>query len=466
MCPGTRPRSRARSSRGGAACETRRIRDATGLRAALGLLGLLGGCAPAPVEPAPVAAAEPAFDARAAFEEFAAALRSDYAYLERDDLDVEAHLARTRAAAEGAADRAELRRILHRSTFAFADPHLLVAPLEDADPNVWPTSADLAVTLQDGAFVVADVRAGSAADGAGVRPGWVVTAVGGGSIAGCSAGLLAGVPAPTERQRSYAATLCVNGTRVGPRALEFAVDGQPRALELANPRVFAEQVTNMAPLSVAVRGRVGVVRFNNSLGRQDTIAAIDAAVRELAGMEAVVLDLRNTPSGGNTDVARAILGHFVAEPRPYQVHEVPAVLRRTSVPRRFVEYVLPRDPLFAGRVVVLGGRWTGSMGEGVVIGMHAAAGARTFASDMGDLLGALHVQELPASGVTLELGAEALFHVDGTPRAAFVGDVRLAAADRDANGGDPALEAALAWLAERPGGGSAGAMDSGAAGVP
>jgi carboxyl-terminal processing protease len=82
-----------------------------------------------------------------------------------------------------------------------------------------------------------------------------------------------------------------------------------------------------------------------------------------------------------------------------------------------------------------------------VIGLHAAAGARTFASDLGDLLGALHVLELPATRATLELGAEALFHVDGTPRGDYVADVPLASADRDADGGDPAVRAALAWLA-------------------
>ena len=407
------------------------------------LLTLLGACAsPRPAAPP----AEAPFDAGAAFAEFEQALRESYAYLERDDFDVDAHLARTRAAAVQTSDPRAFRRLLHRSTFAFTDPHLLVGPLDDDDPNVGPTSADLALTLQDGRFVVADVRAGSAADVAGVRPGWVVAAIGGRPVEARAAELLAGLPAPTAHQRTYAATLAVNGARAGTRTLEFRVAGQPRTMELANPREFARRVAGLAPLSVEVRDRVGVVRFNNSLGDPATIPAFDAAVRTCLGLDALILDLRNTPSGGNTDVARAILGHFVAQARPYQVHEVPAVERRTTVPRRFVEYVLPRAPAFTGRVAVLGGRWTGSMGEGVVIGMHAAAGARTFTSDLGDLLGALHVLELPVARVTLELGAEALFHVDGTPRAAFVGDVPLPAADRDASGDDPALRAALAWL--------------------
>jgi hypothetical protein len=413
------------------------------LTAALLALSLWSGCAGGRT-----VAPDAPFDAAAAFDEFERTLREYYAYLARPDFAVDEYLARVRAVAVRARDAAELRRLLHRSTFAFADPHLLVGPLDDTDPNVIWTSADLALTLHGDRFVVADVRAGSAADTAGVRPGWQVRAVDGEPIEDRVAALLTDLlPAPLARQRAYAATLAVNGRRAGARTVEFLVGGEPRTLGLANPRELAKQVAELPPLTLDERDGVAIVRFNNSLGEQETIAAFDAAIHRYADRRALILDLRNTPSGGNTDIARAIIGHFIAETRPYQVHEIPAIERRTTVPRRFIELALPRAPRFAGRVAVLGGRWTGSMGEGLLIGLHAAAGARTFASDLGDLLGALHVQELPSIRATLELGAEALFHVDGTPRGDYVADVPLAAADRDAEGGDPALRAALAWLA-------------------
>lgn len=429
------------------------------LRARACAAGLLGWCAACEAPPPPAAKVEPTakvepvpvFEAAAGFAEFERTLRESYAYLDRADLDVDALLARARAEAGRAGSAAELRRVLHRATFAFADPHLLVGPLDDADPNVGPTSADLALTLKEDRLVVADVRAGSAADLAGVRPGWALRRVDGEAIEARAAALLGAlVPEPTPRQRVYAATLVANGRRAGGRTIEFEVEGETRTLALENPRELARRVEALPPLEVREIGEVVVVRLGNSLGRQETIAAFDAMIASHAGWRGLILDLRNTPSGGNTDVARAIIGHFVDAARPYQVHEIPAVERATTVPRRFIELALPRAPRFSGRLAVLGGRWTGSMGEGLVIGLHAAAGARTFASDMGDLLGALHVLELPASGAVLELGAEALFHVDGTPRADFVADVPLASADRDASGGDPALAAALAWLAEAP----------------
>ena len=186
-----------------------------------------------------------------------------------------------------------------------------------------------------------------------------------------------------------------------------------------------------------------------------TAASLREQGAEAITIECDVLDLSSIPSvpervlveWGRLDVLCNVagLGHFVDDSTPYQRHEIPAVERATTVPRRFVEHVLPRAPRFRGRVVVLGGRWTGSMGEGLVVGFDAI-GAHTVASDMGDLLGAMTQIPLEACEGVLELGVESLFHVDGTPRADYVADVPLESSDRDTRGDDPALTAALAWL--------------------
>ncbi len=383
------------------------------------------------------------FDAAAAYNAFEQALRAYYGYLARDDFDVEAHLARTKSLALHATSARELRSLLNTALLAFTDPHLTVMPLDDDDANVWPTACDLDVRAEGDAWVVEDVRAGSPADVAGVRPGWRVVDVDGVAVDAAVAPLL--VPQPTLLQRSYAGIHVVNGKRSGgDRLITFQTPAGVRTLTLGNPRAFARSLQQQPLVDVEVSEHLGVIRLNNSLGDRKTIAAFDDAVRRCAGVRDLIVDLRNTPSGGNTDVARAMIGHFITTPTPFQVHEVPATERETSVPRHFVEYAMPRAPHHAGRVLVLGGRWTGSMGEGTVIGLDAA-GATTFTSNMADLLGGLHVFAIPELGADLELGAETLFHVDGTPRAAYVGDVVLPIADRDAEGGDPARVAVERW---------------------
>ncbi len=416
------------------------------------------GCAPSPAATIPALAEpnaatvpalgeDPPFDPAAAWDELERLMREAYAYLDRDDFDVEAQLRHARAQAIATDSPEAFRRVVHRSTFAFTDPHFIIGPFADDDPNIYPTSSDLVLTHEGEAWVVADVRRESAAADAGVRPGWHLVGVDGRTPADAIAAVWEGaVLARTPRQQAYAITLAANGRREGTRILDFDLGGARRSVTLANPRELARDVDARPVLTVTRAGDVPVLRPENSLGKYDLIAAFDEAIAEIGDAPGLVLDLRNTPSGGNTDVARAIIGHFVTTTRAYQVHEIPGVERATTVPRRFVEQVLPRAPTFSGKVAVLGGHWTGSMGEGLVIGMHAAAGAKTFASDMGDLLGGLYNFDLKHAPARVDLGAERLLHVDGTPREAFVADVALPSADLAADGSDPALAAALAWL--------------------
>jgi carboxyl-terminal processing protease len=164
----------------------------------------------------------------------------------------------------------------------------------------------------------------------------------------------------------------------------------------------------------------------------------------LLDTSALVLDLRNTPSGGNSTVARAILGHFTAREQPYQVHEVSGEERRFGVPRKFIELVAPLQPRYRGRVFVLAGRWTSSMGEGLVIGFDAL-GHRTVGSPMAHLLGALFHESLPGSGARVELAEERLLHVNGTPREAFRPTIAVDPAEARPDG-DPAFDAVLRTL--------------------
>lgn len=394
------------------------------------------------------------FDAAAAWAEFEELLRTRYAYVERDDIDVEAQLVRSREVASKAKSDAEFRRIIHQTALTFIDPHLIVGPFLPDDYAIIMTAADLDARFDGERLIVADVRARSPAFEAGIRTGDELLAVDG-EAPSVAARLPFGrvLPEPTAAQLDYGATLAVNGKRGFARMLTVqGADGSVREVELVSTSDYVRSLRDRAPLTsrrIGAGGKVGVIRINNSLGNNDTITAFDAAMEELAGVEAMVLDLRDTPSGGNTEVGRSIIGHFTPELRPYQVHTIPALERAFTVPRRFVEYVYPRAPQFTGPVYVLHGRWTGSMGEGIVIGMDAATQAVTIGSNMGDLLGGLWNWTLEESEGRVDLGGEALFHVDGTPREDYVADIPLTSADTDAAGDDPALAKVLELIEDQ-----------------
>ena len=185
------------------------------------------------------------------------------------------------------------------------------------------------------------------------------------------------------------------------------------------PNLYGPQV-NEPPLTVTSDGGRTVIRVNNSLGDQATIAAFDAAMARLPRSAPLVIDLTDTPSGGNTSVARAMLGWFVDRPRGYQIHRLPAEERQTGIPRQWIEQVLPRPANRIARLPIIRvGRWTGSMGEGLAIGF-AALGARVEGTRMAQLKGAVYDFALPSSGLVVKLPAERLYTVTGQPRETFV----------------------------------------------
>jgi len=393
------------------------------------------------------------FDAERAWAELEYALREKYAYIERDDIDVEAQLARSKALAVVTPDAAGFRKIAHQTALTFMDPHLIIGPFTPEDYSIVMSEADLDVRFGAGRLIVADARAGWPAFDAGIRSGDEITRLGGlEPVAAAKRPFGAVLPNPTAAQLDYGATLAVNGMRGIARTLTVRSSDGERELELPSATQFARKLPDRPQVDhrrIGPGDSVGVIRINNALGDNATIPAFDRAMEALQGVKVMVLDMRDTPSGGNTEVGRSIIGHFTDAVRPYQVHRIPAFEREFTVPREFVERVYPRAPYFDGPVYVLHGRWTGSMGEGIVIGMDAAAPkAITVGSNMGDLLGGLWNYNLEVSGARIDLGGEALLHVDGTPREDYVADIVVTPADTDAMGQDPAIAAVLRQVEE------------------
>lgn len=415
-------------------------------------LGLMPACQ---IEEAEPASSSDAFDAASLWEEVRDGFDLFYAYRDLRGFDADRYLDRVGAIVSQTDNIDDFRKELNRASYAFTDPHLGFGPYTDTDFNIIPTSSDLQVDHHDGDYFVIDVRAGSAAFKAGIRPGWALTQADGQALQPQILSVFQGlIDNPNDVQQDYVATLIANGRRGEDRNLTFLdATGSARAVALANPREQARTVMNSDPITMqwieTDRTKIAWVRINNRLGDNDLILKFDTVMQDIQEADGLILDLRNTPSGGNTEVGRSIMGHFTAEAKPYQMHERPSLQREFTVPRRFVEYVLPRQPYFdPNRTVVLGGYWTGSMGEGLVIGMDAI-GVHTVASDMGDLLGAMSNFSFARGAINLSIPTETLFHIDGTPREHFIADTALRSSDSDEKGGDPALEAALSRLTER-----------------
>jgi C-terminal processing protease CtpA/Prc len=369
---------------------------------------LLGAAAPAP--------SDFAADARS----IETLVNANYAYLERFPGQRMPMTAQLRAEAEAVSSEKELVRFSERALALLADHHAISGSSFKDSWAVFPSYGDLWIERRGGQFVITAVRAGSPAAEAGVRPGEALLAIGGQPTAAAVAAYWADLGTTGGGERDdYAARVLAAGKRDRPRLLTI---GHPlsRPRQLSLPNLYFLALANRPVLRGSEVGPDLVIDFFDSLGQDATIPAFDAAMARAKPGQRVILDLTDTPSGGNTTVARAVLGWFVDKPTFYQVHRLPAEERRTGIARQWVEQVLPRaGKRHRGPVTVRVGRWTGSMGEGLAIGF-AAIGARVEGDRMAGLLGAIYDHRLEKSGKIIKFPTERLMAVDGTPREAFV----------------------------------------------
>ena len=352
------------------------------------------------------------------FDAFCRFVAEEYAYFDVKKTRWDSVCPAYRARAAEAADKSALVSVLESALGELYDQHAHLGTSSRSSPRLIPTGADVWAAWQDDAAVIVEVRADSAAARAGLRAGMRVVAIDDRPIA---AAVQDRVPRfltePDDEARSWALQSVLAGRQDDqPIRLSVMLGRRVQTIEYV-PAL--SRPTN--PLSFRrLEGDLGYIKFNNSLGDTRTVGAFDEALDQLKDAKGLILDLRDTPSGGNTLVARGIMGRLVQAASVYQVHELVAEARASGIRRRWAELVMPRGQPYVAPVVVLVGRWTGSMGEGLAIGLNAIRGAPVVGTPMARLLGALGEMTLPASGIVIRIPTEKLFHVNGTPREAFV----------------------------------------------
>ena len=363
-------------------------------------------------------AADYAADARALPD----LIRDNYAYL--DDLPGGKVPSSPQLDAEREAvhDSDSLLHYAEDMIIALADSHALTAKSFKDDWAIVPSYSDLWID-ESGSFFVGAVREGSPAAAAGIEPGDVLVSIDGTPPEDAIKAFWGRLGLPTvarggryDNPERYAIQVLVAGRRDRPRKLAFKRGTQFREVTLDNLYAWSARQPDRPALTVTRANGVTTIRFNNSIGDLDTIKAFDAAMAAIPARAPVVIDLTDTPSGGTTAIARAVMGWFVTKPMPYQMHQLPSEERETGIKRQWVEYVLPRPGKYhPGPVSVRAGHWTGSMGEGLAVGF-MALGKLVCGSKMAGLKGGVYDFDLPRTGLRVKFPAERIYTVAGQPR--------------------------------------------------
>jgi C-terminal processing protease CtpA/Prc len=397
-------------------CFTRILHGALGALA-LAPLGALAQSAPAPQQ-----LTEPQY--LRDFDQLWTTLRDGYAYFDAANTDWDRVRAIYRHQASQAKSRTDFIGVLERVLGELHDPHTHLNVNTQHSPRLVPTGLDVWAEWRNGQAIVTQVRTGFSAEQAGLRPGMRIISVNGVSVEDAIRTRFDEASrSPDDEGRGWALRSALAGTREVKRIVEIRVSGSGetatnRKLELDLP---SHQTVDCPAARPRVEARIaeggyGIIRVND-LGSKETVAEFDRALEIVRTTRGLVLDLRATQSGGNTSVAEPILGRFIDKRMAYQRGQP-----RNGKP--WSREVEPRGPWrYDGPLVVLVGRWTASMGEGMAMGLSGMKRATVVGTPMAGLRGAVFTERLKHSGIAFNYAAEKLFHVNGSPREAFVPDI-------------------------------------------
>lgn len=294
----------------------------------------------------------------------------------------------------------------------FHNGHISLNTNLNSSNRIIPSGQDMFVQKQNNKFFIKDLRKGFRAELSGLKIGDEIILFNNKSIPEQVEKFLPKFTTThSQEMYQYALNMLFAGTHDTKRIITINRNG--KQINLFPDSLQTTETTNLIEKK-ALNKTTAYIKINNSLGDFKTIADFDNALDEFMGYKNLVIDLTETASGGNSTVARCIMGRFISKTKPYQQHEFDEKEFQTK--RRWVEYVIPRKTQFKGNVLIIVGHWTGSMGEGIAIGFDGLKRAKIIGTEMAKLLGAINGFVMTETQIGFQIPTERLYHINGIPR--------------------------------------------------
>ena len=347
------------------------------------------------------------------FSEFWTDVRDNDAYLDTQAID----WVRVREIYQPMADtiknRDQFIRLLETMMNELHNGHSSLNTNLNSSNRIIPSGSDIFVQRKGHFFFITDIRKNYPSEQCGLKPGLQVIKFNGEKIEDLLGHFL---PKYTsiynDEMYDYALNMLFAGTHDKKRVITVVNQGIEKDY-FPDEFNVPGQSKNLLECKI-IQGNTGYIKINNSLYNNDLIPAFDAAVDSLIHTSGLIIDLTETPGGGNSAVARAIIGRFIQKEMPYQKHETFETTYK--IKRSWIEYVSPRKLMYNRDIYILAGHWTGSMGEGIVLGFDGISRAKIIGTKMAGLLGAIDGFKLSETTIGFQIPTERLYHVNGTPR--------------------------------------------------
>lgn len=384
---------------------------------------------------------QPTTTYRQDFDYFWQTIGENYCYWDKKQTDWQRVKEIYAPQADTASSKYSFLMLMERVMHELYDHHASLNANTRESSKLVPSGTDIWAEYRDGVPLVIEVRPGSGAAAAGLQPGMELVAFNDVPITEAIRRFLPQALRKNDMEaQDYGLRVLLAGTHNGKRKISVEQGGERRDFY---PDGFPP-VRYAGDIEVRKYGGIGYLRINDVLWKNELIPHFDSVMRTLSACKALVLDLRETPSGGNTTVARAILGKFITKAGYYQQHELTAEETHTGIKRSWAEIVSPRPQPYTRPLVVLVNHWTGSVGEGIAIGFDELKRATIIGTEMARLNGAIYSYRMPGSGIGFSFPAERLFHMNGRPRELFTPGILI----KPVAGRDVAMETALRRLAK------------------
>lgn len=306
----------------------------------------------------------------------------------------------------------EFIRFMETVLNEFHNGHISLNTNLNSSNRIIPSGQDMFVQKQNDKYFIADLRKGFGAEISGLKIGDEILFFNGKPVAEQVGQFLPKYTTQhTDKMYQYAINMLFAGTHNINRQITIRRNGNqlafnPDSLKLTDNKNLVE--------AKILNNTTAYIKINDALGNNNTIEEFDKAIDSILQYKNLVIDLTQTPSGGNSTVARCIMGRFISKTLHYQQHEFDE--KQFDTKRKWVEYVTPRKAQFEGKVFILVGHWTGSMGEGIAIGFDGLKRAKIIGTEMAGLLGAINGFMMSETKIGFQIPTERLYHINGTPR--------------------------------------------------
>jgi len=351
------------------------------------------------------------------FAEFWTDVNENHAYLEIQGIDWDKVKEIYQPMADTIQNRDEFIRFLETIINELHNGHISLNTNLDSSNRIIPSGSDIFVQRKDNAYFITDIRKNHSSELCGLKPGLQVVKFNGEKIDQLLPNFL---PKYTkvynDEMYEYALNMLFAGTHDKKRIITVFENGVEKNY-FPDEFKIPNQSKDLLEFKI-IKSNIGYIKINNSLYDSDLIPAFDAATDSLQNTDKLIIDITETPSGGNSAVARAIMGRFISKEMPYQKHE--AFETRYKIRRSWIEYVSPRKSIYSKEVYILVGHWTGSMGEGIAIGFDGIGKAKIIGTKMAGLLGAIEGFKLSQTNIGFQIPTERLYHINGTPREKYI----------------------------------------------